>query len=209
MNVIFLGPPGAGKGTIAARIKDTFALDHLSTGDMLREEMKGGTELGTMAKSYIDKGELVPDDVIIGMVANRLEKTQGGVLFDGFPRTVEQADALAGICRIDAVVNLDTTVDVIVDRICSRRVCSACGNVTNVKWLAPGETACQKCGGQLITRADDNEETVRNRFAVYQAQTAPLVAYYEGQGLLYTFDANDDIDRIAGRISKLLGEIGE
>ncbi|MBS6511083.1 MAG: nucleoside monophosphate kinase, partial [Clostridiales bacterium] len=127
MNVILLGPPGAGKGTMAERIKEHFGFDHLSTGDMLRAEMKNGTELGNMAKAYIDEGKLVPDSVIIGMVKNRLENTEGGILFDGFPRTVEQAKALSEIAEIDAVVNLDTTVDVVVGRICSRRLCKECG----------------------------------------------------------------------------------
>ena len=123
MNLIFLGPPGAGKGTIAARLVASAGLEHLSTGDMLREEMKQGTELGKLAKQYIEEGKLVPDSVIIGMVKERLAKTEAGIMFDGFPRTVAQAEALDEIAKIDAVIDLETTVDVVVERICGRRLC--------------------------------------------------------------------------------------
>ncbi len=202
MNVILLGPPGAGKGTMAAKIKEHFGFLHLSTGDMLRAEMKNGTELGKMAKSYIDEGKLVPDSVIIGMVKNRLESTEGGILFDGFPRTVEQAKALSEIAKIDAVINLDTTVDVVVGRICSRRLCKDCGAVYSTAWHS-GDT-CEKCGGPLYIRDDDTEETVVKRFSVYQEQTAPLVAFYEAQGCLYTIDADGAPDEIAQEIEKTL-----
>ncbi len=202
MNVILLGPPGAGKGTVAARIKEDFGFLHLSTGDMLRAEMKSGTELGNMAKSYIDQGKLVPDDVIIGMVKNRLESAQGGILFDGFPRTVQQAQALSEIAKIDAVINLDTTVDVVVGRICSRRLCRDCGAVYSTAWY-DGDT-CEKCGGPLYIRDDDTEETVVKRFSVYQEQTAPLVEHYENKGCLYTIDANGTPNEVADKIRKTL-----
>lgn len=202
MNVILLGPPGAGKGTMAAKIKEHFGFEHLSTGDMLRAEMKNGTELGNMAKAYIDEGKLVPDSVIIGMVKNRLENTEGGILFDGFPRTVEQAKALSEIAEIDAVVNLDTTVDVVVGRICSRRLCKECGAVYSTAWYSG--SACEKCGGALYIRDDDTEETVVKRFEVYQQQTAPLVEFYQGQGKLHTIDANGAPDEIAKQIRETL-----
>ena len=202
MNVILLGPPGAGKGTMAERIKEHFGFDHLSTGDMLRAEMKNGTELGNMAKAYIDEGKLVPDSVIIGMVKNRLENTEGGILFDGFPRTVEQAKALSEIAEIDAVVNLDTTVVVVGGRICSRRLCKEGGAVYSTAWYS-GDT-CEKCGGALYIRDDDTEETVVKRFEVYQQQTAPLVEFYQGKGKLYTIDANGAPDEIAKQIRETL-----
>ena len=202
MNVILLGPPGAGKGTMAAKVKEHFGFLHLSTGDMLRAEMKNGTELGKMAKGYIDEGKLVPDSVIIGMVKNRLESAEGGILFDGFPRTVQQAKALSEIAKIDAVINLDTTVDVVVGRICSRRLCKDCGAVYSTAWYS-GDT-CEKCGGSLYIREDDTEETVVKRFSVYQEQTAPLVAFYEAQGCLYTIDADGAPDEIAQEIEKTL-----
>ena len=148
MNVIFLGPPGAGKGTIAAKIKDQYSLLHLSTGDMLRSEIAEGTELGKLAKQFMDEGKLVSDDIIIGMVANKLKSTNGGILFDGFPRTVEQARALSEIAEIDAVIELKTTEDVVVGRICSRRMCRSCGAVHNTKWLEGRET-CPDCDGEL------------------------------------------------------------
>ena len=196
MNVIFLGPPGAGKGTIAAEIKGKLNLEHLSTGDMLRSEIKQGTEMGKMAKSYIDKGDLVPDQVIIDMVAEKLKNAEGGILFDGFPRTVEQAKALDNIATIDAVINLSTTVDVIIDRICSRKVCKSCGAVYNTHVI--GEQAeCDKCHGELYTRPDDNEETVRNRFEVYEKSTAPLVGYYEEKGIVTTIEANQSVEAVA------------
>ena len=199
MNVIFLGPPGAGKGTVAAEIKERFNLEHLSTGDMLRAEMKAGSELGKMAKSYIDAGSLVPDDVIIGMVGERLKAAKGGILFDGFPRTVAQAEALGRIAQIDRVVNLDTTVDVVVGRICSRRLCRECGAVYSVKSLA-GAEACPKCGGEIYIRDDDTEETVRERFHVYEQQTASLIDFYAAQGIVSNIDADDTIENVVQQI---------
>ena len=203
MNVIFLGPPGAGKGTIAAKIKDQYSLLHLSTGDMLRSEIAEGTELGKLAKQFMDEGKLVSDDIIIGMVANKLKSTSGGILFDGFPRTVEQARALSEIAEIDAVIELKTTEDVVVGRICSRRMCRSCGAVHNTKWLKGRET-CPNCDGELYIRDDDNEETVKKRFRVYEEQTAPLIDYYKDKGVLTTFDANEDIDVLAGKIGQVL-----
>ncbi len=198
MNVILLGPPGAGKGSVAARLVEHARLTHLSTGDMLREEMKAGTELGKMAAGYINEGKLVPDDVIIGMVQGRLLTARGGILFDGFPRTVEQADALGKIAKIDAVVNLYTTAEVVIGRISGRRICKGCGAVYNVNWY--GKDTCEKCGGELYVRPDDNEETIRKRFEVYTAQTAPLIDYYRGKGLLVDIDANGTIEENATAI---------
>ena len=206
MNIIFLGPPGAGKGTIAGAIKDKYQLGHLSTGDMLRAEIKAQTELGSLAKGYIDKGQLVPDDVIIGMVENKLKSQDGGLLFDGFPRTVQQADALGEIADIDAVINLDVPLEVVIKRICSRRICPACSKVFNTNTY--GETTCDACGAELITRADDNEETVSERYQVYQKNTQPLIQYYDEKGLLTTIDADDSVENICEQISRILESEG-
>lgn len=202
MNLIFLGPPGAGKGTIAAELKKKLPLDHLSTGDMLRSEMKEGTELGKMAKGYIDEGKLVPDQVIIDMVEKRLAASSGNVLFDGFPRTVEQAKALDKIAKIDAVINLAVDADVVVARICSRRICRDCGAVYNTNWHS-GET-CDACGGTLYIRDDDNEATARKRFDVYMEQTAPLIEYYDKQGIVHTYDVSESTSYVAEEVAAML-----
>ena len=205
MNLIFLGPPGAEKGTVAAKLVETAGLEHLSTGDMLREEMKQGTELGKLAKQYIEEGKLVPDSVIIDMVKERLKTAKAGIMFDGFPRTVAQAEALDAIAKIDAVINLYTTVDVVVERIGGRRLCRNCGAVYNVSWY--DQSDCEKCGGELYTRADDTEETIRKRFDVYLSETAPLVEYYKKQGLVHDVDANGDIQTKVDAISAIIESV--
>ena len=204
MNIILLGPPGAGKGTMAERVKERFSLAHISTGDILRAEIKAGSELGNLAKGYIDKGALVPDDVIIEMMKKRftMKDAAGGVLLDGFPRTVAQAEALSEIARIDACVTLDASEDMIVDRISSRRICRDCGAVYNVKTHTGG--TCGKCGGALYIRPDDKEETVRQRFSVYLSQTQPLIDYYEKKGILHHVDASLPIDDEVAEIIRIL-----
>lgn len=207
MNVIFLGPPGSGKGTMAERVAGRLGLAHISTGDMLRAEMKAGTQLGKDAKSYIDKGELVPDAVILGMMAERMKQddAKGGVLLDGFPRTVAQAEGLDKLARMDSVINLVVAAEVIIDRVVCRRVCDKCGAIFSTKTCGDMQD-CNVCeGGHLIQRADDTEETVRNRYRVYEEQTEPLIGYYTNKGILTDVDATMPIDEEAELIIRMLG----
>ncbi|BDF57606.1 adenylate kinase [Christensenellaceae bacterium] len=207
MNVIFLGPPGSGKGTMAERVCKEMNLAHISTGDILRAEIKAGSKLGSLAKSYIDKGALVPDSVIIDMMRERFKEddAKGGVLLDGFPRTVAQAEALDSLTAIDAVINLEVDVQVIVNRVVSRRVCEKCGSVYNTKTHA-GED-CEKCDGKLITRPDDNEQTVRERFRVYETQTQPLIDFYAKRGLVSNVDGTMPIEEEAAYIIDILKKV--
>lgn len=204
MKMIFLGPPGAGKGTQAERICEAKGMAHISTGDMLRAQMREGTELGKAAKSYVDKGGLVPDDVIIGMVEERVKQPdcENGYLLDGFPRTIAQADALKKIVDIDLVVNIDVPFDKLVDRISGRRMCPACGAAYHVSTYDKPE--CAKCGAALYQRDDDKAETVRNRLDVYQAKTQPLIDYYEAEGLLKNVDGDNAIDAVLAQILALM-----
>lgn len=206
MNIILLGPPGAGKGTAAGNIKSRFGLMHLSTGDLLRSEIAKGTELGTVAKELIDKGMLVPDDMIIGMVSELLAETGGqGIMFDGFPRTVAQAEALDKIAKINVALCLTADEDVVTARICSRRVCPKCGAVYST--LTMKGDSCIHCGGELIQRADDTEETARERFEVYIQKTQPLVDYYKKAGILRTIDANREVGKVTADVLKALEDI--
>ena len=197
MNVIFLGPPGAGKGTQAQRICDALNIPQISTGDILRRAMKEETPTGLKAKQYIEAGKLVPDDVIIDIVRDRLamDDCQNGYILDGFPRTVPQAEALDTIAKIDVVVDLDVDDQVLINRLSGRRVCLACGATYHVNHLN-GETKCAKCGEELIQRKDDSAETVLNRLNVYHEQTAPLVDYYQKKGNLKVIDGAQDMDTI-------------
>ncbi len=194
MKLIFMGPPGAGKGTQAERVGAKFEIAHISTGDMLRQERREKTQLGNLAQSYIDKGELVPDDVIISMVVERIKKPdcEKGFLLDGFPRTIPQADALGKIVDIDAVVNIDSPANAIIKRIAGRRMCPDCGSTYHISTHA--HENCAKCEGALYQRDDDKEETVKNRLDVYEKMTAPLKEYYEARGLLRTVDGNRPIE---------------
>jgi len=206
MNIIFLGPPGAGKGTQAQMICDSLKIPQISTGDILRRAMKEGTETGLKAKSYIDAGKLVPDEVIIDIVKERLamDDCKGGYILDGFPRTVPQAEALDSFAIIDSVIELDVADQVLVDRLSGRRVCLKCGATYHVSMLN-GKTTCDKCGETLIQRDDDKAETVLNRLKVYHEQTAPLTGYYEKKGLLHKVAGDQGIEGIFGAIMKELG----
>lgn len=198
MNIILLGPPGAGKGTQSVMLANRYSLPHISTGDILRESVKSGQPLGLKAKEYMDKGGLVPDEIVTGIVADRLSKpdTKKGFLLDGFPRTIKQAEdldkALFDIkSKIDMVLYFATSVEMVIDRLTGRRVCKNCGiiyHIKNIPSKKPG--VCDKCGGQLYQRADDNESTVRNRLKVYEDQTKPLIDYYAKKGILKTVDGD-------------------
>ena len=186
MNIILLGAPGAGKGTQASMIKEKFSLVHVSTGDIFRANIKGGTPIGKLAKSYIDAGKLVPDEVTCEIVKNRLEEedVKKGFMLDGFPRNIFQAGELDKFANIDICINIDVDISLLMDRICGRRVCS-CGESYHVSTLN-GETKCKKCGGTLYQRDDDNPETVGKRLDTYFKETAPVADYYKKQGKLFT-----------------------
>lgn len=206
MNIIFLGPPGAGKGTQAQRICAALNIPQISTGDILRRAIKEQTPTGLKAKSFIDSGALVPDDVIIDIVKERLaqEDAQNGYILDGFPRTVPQAEALETIANIDCVIELAVDDEHLINRLSGRRVCVKCGATYHVSRLN-GKDTCDACGEKLIQRDDDKAETVLNRLTTYHKQTAPLVDFYEKKGLLKKIDGAQDMDVIFNVILKTLG----
>jgi len=192
MKLIFLGPPGAGKGTQATGVSTKLNVPHISTGDMFRSAIKNETKTGLEAKSYMDKGQLVPDSVVIDMVRERLamDDCENGYLLDGFPRTVDQAEALETICSPDAVVNIAVADEKLLDRLTGRRVCGKCQGTFHISKLAD-EKVCPVCGGELIHRDDDKPETIKKRLQVYHDQTAPLIGYYTGNGKLKTVDGDN------------------
>ncbi len=205
MNIILLGAPGAGKGTQASKIRAHYNLLHISTGDIFRANIKGGTEIGKLAKSYIDAGKLVPDEVTCDIVKDRLnwDDAKDGYMLDGFPRNVFQATELDKFAEIDLCLNIDVDEALLMDRICGRRVCS-CGESYHVSTLN-GATTCAKCGKELYRRADDNPETVKTRLDTYKSQTAPLIDYYRAQGKLATVTSGEmSPDEVFGQIKKIL-----
>jgi len=206
MNIVLLGAPGAGKGTQAAKLVEEFGVAHISTGDILRAAVKAGTPLGLQAKSYMDAGELVPDEVVIGLVKDRLTKddAQKGFILDGFPRTTVQAVALDAELSamgkdLDAAVAVEVDSEAIVARLTSRRMCRVCGFIGS-----KANEVCPKCGGEMYQRADDNETTVRNRLDVYAKATAPLIDYYRGCNLLVEIDGAQAVDDVYADVKKAL-----
>ncbi|MBM7650335.1 adenylate kinase [Bacillus ectoiniformans] len=212
MNLVLMGLPGAGKGTQAERIVEKYDVPHISTGDMFRAAMKEGTELGLKAKSFMDQGELVPDEVTIGIVRERLSKAdcETGFLLDGFPRTVAQADALESMLadlgkKIDYVINVDVDKDILMARLTGRRICKSCGATYHLVYNPPAaEGTCDRCGGELYQRADDNEETVQNRLDVNLKQTEPLLDFYREKGYLKDIDGQQEIHQVFEDIDGLL-----
>ena len=211
MNIILLGPPGAGKGTQAKKISETFSLPHISTGDMLRENISNNTPLGLKAKSYMSRGELVPDELLITIIKDRLSRSDcsRGFLLDGYPRTIPQADALQMILtessqKLDIVLNIDVDDEELIKRLSGRRMCS-CGTSYHVMFNPPEkEGFCDACNGNLYQREDDKAEAIRNRLVVYKKQTQPLITYYTKKNILQRIDGSKDISEIFEDIKKVL-----
>ena len=214
MNLILLGPPGAGKGTQAVKIVEKYNVPHISTGDIFRANIKNGTELGLKAKEYMDRGELVPDDLVCDIATSRLLEPdcENGFLLDGFPRTVYQAEKLDAFLaehgkKVDKVLDIAVEKEEMMTRLLGRRVCKASGASFHVKNMPPKvEGVCDNCGGELIQRADDNEETVSNRIEVYNSQTMPLVEYYEKAGNIAHIDGAIGLENVFNSIVSALGE---
>lgn len=200
MKCVFLGPPGAGKGTLASEVAKEYGMVHISTGDLFREAIKNGTELGKKIKAVIESGALVSDDLTIALLKERLDKndwTKSGFILDGFPRTIPQADALSSIVKLDCVINLDISDEEVVERLSGRRICSKCGKSFHIKFMKPKkEDTCDSCSASLITREDDKEEAIKKRLDNYTKQTQPLIEYYKGKNLLIDIDARPPTQEI-------------
>jgi len=214
MILILLGPPGAGKGTQAQKITEKFAIPQISTGDILREAVKNGTEMGLKAKSFMDAGKLVPDEVVIGIIRDRIRKDdcKNGFILDGFPRTIAQAGALGEMLEsngmdLTAVIDLAVTEKSLVERLTGRRTCKKCGFGYHITFSPPSsEGTCDRCGGELYRRADDNEETVKNRFDVYRQQAEELRTFYGATGKYMRIDGERDVETIFSDLGKILSE---
>ena len=192
MNLVFLGPPGAGKGTVAVKVSEELGIPHISTGDLFRKAIKNQTELGKKVKSILDSGELVPDDLTVALVEERLNQgdTEKGFILDGFPRTIPQAEALDKISSLQMAINFSVDDDVLIDRLSGRRVCKNCGATYHIKFAPPKKTdVCDSYGGELYIRKDDAPEAIKNRLQVYYRQTQPLIDYYQGKGIRSDIDA--------------------
>jgi len=208
MKMILLGPPGAGKGTMAVRIKEALNIPHISTGDLFRAAIKNQTELGVKVKAIIDRGDLVPDELTVALVKERLSEgdTAKGYILDGFPRTAGQADALAAFSPVDVVINFTVKEEEVIRRLSGRRLCRECGAGYHVEFIPPKkEGVCDKCGGELYTRDDDRIDSIKNRLKVYAASTEPLISYYTEKGLIKDVDAGQKPDDVFSDVEKIIG----
>ncbi|MHB9053729.1 MAG: adenylate kinase [Thermoleophilia bacterium] len=213
MRLVLLGAPGAGKGTQAKKLIERYNMPQISTGDLLRAAVGEGTDLGKEAKSFMDKGELVPDSVVLGMVEERLQKddARNGFILDGFPRNTAQAEALDAMLDklgmpLDAALSVDVPLEDLMKRLTGRRTCKGCGQMYNIYFSAPAtENECEKCGGELYQRDDDQEATIQKRLEVYQEQTAPLIDYYGGKGILKSVSGTGNIEEIFNNVVSTLG----
>jgi adenylate kinase len=211
MRLVFLGPPGSGKGTQAKRLAKEFDLAHIATGDILRQAIKEGTELGSKARKFMDGGELVPDEIILGLIKEELTRGSEEFILDGFPRTLDQARGLDRILGelglgLDCVVGLDVSDEAIVERLVSRRLCKNCGFEFNLKTRPPQkEGVCDRCGGQLYQRTDDTAEVIHNRLAVYREKTKPIEDFYRRKGILVELDGGGSFDEVYDSISRNVG----
>ena len=214
MKVIMLGAPGAGKGTQAVRVASAYQIPHISTGDIFRANIKGGTELGKKAKEYMDAGKLVPDELVCDLVVDRIKKEdcKNGYVLDGFPRTIPQAAALDKAVeaigeKVDFAVNIDVPDEAIISRMSGRRACLTCGATYHIEYNPPKKAdICDTCGSALVLREDDKPETVKTRLNVYHEQTQPLIDYYTGKNILVTVDGTQNMDKVFSDIKALLGE---
>lgn len=206
MNIVLLGAPGAGKGTQAVKIAQEYKVPHISTGDIFRANIKNQTPIGLKVKAIIDAGNLVPDELTCEIVKDRLAQPDcaNGYILDGFPRTVAQAEALETFAEIDYVLDFEIDLGKLTKRISGRRVCAKCGESYHVDFL-DGKTTCAKCGAELITRPDDNEESVKNRLSVYEQKTAPLIDFYKNSGKLKVVSAEGSIEEIFASVKEILG----
>ena len=223
MKKIFLGPPGSGKGSAASRIAPKFNTPHISTGDLFRENIKQKTEIGEKAKRYMERGELVPDEIVIEMLKERIQQKdcKDGFILDGFPRTIPQAKKLAELVNLDIAINMNVPDEILIKRLSSRVTCKNCGEIFNLRTLKPKEEGkCDKCQGEIIRRHDDEPEVIQNRLNIYKEQTAPLIEFYKNEGILQNVICNDInqhadetaqsvIDAIEEFVSKLQKEISD
>jgi adenylate kinase len=211
LNAIIFGAPGSGKGTYASRLQEKLGVGHISMGDLLRDIIKQDTELSRKVKSYVDKGLLVPDQIVIEVLKDRLAKLHNlkGFILDGFPRTIEQAKMLESTVKIDVIILLMVPDSIIIERMITRRVCKSCGSVYNVRYLKPKvEGVCDKCGGQLYLRADDQEDVIKKRLQVYQEQTSPLLKYFKDSKVPFIVSNTTSLDQTPDQVvGEIIGEL--
>ncbi len=211
MRLVFIGPPGIGKGTYAKAISQKYGIPHISTGDIFREEIAKGTELGKIVKEYVEKGLLVPDDIVIDVVRKRLSEpdAQKGFILDGFPRTIRQAEALDQMTKIDAVFLFTAPLEIIIERVSGRRICPKCGAIYHIKFMPPkNDEICDRCGTKLIQREDDRPEVVKRRYEIYLQTFTPIIEYYRRKGILIEIYAGREASEVVADIERKLRELG-